>query len=59
MPLRTISAGASLNPSWDTRYIYFVETAEKALADKGLLGAEGEFGILLEPPAWSSKATRV
>ena len=36
-----------------------VETAEKALADKGLLGAEGEFGILLEPPAGPSKATRV
>ena len=34
-----------------------VETAEEALADKGLLGAEGEVDILLEPPAGPGEAT--
>ena len=36
-----------------------VETAEEALADKGLLGAEGEVDILLEPPVGSGEALRV
>ena len=35
-----------------------VETAEEALANKGLPGAEGELGILLEPPARPGEATR-
>ena len=35
-----------------------VETAEEALADKGLPGAKGELGILLEPPVGPSEATR-
>ena len=34
-----------------------VETAEEALADKGLSGAEGEVDILLEPPAGPGEAT--
>ena len=34
------------------------ETAEEPLADKGLPGAEGEFGILLEPPNGSGEATK-
>ena len=36
-----------------------VETAEEALADKGLPGAEGEVDILLEPPAGPGEATEV
>ena len=35
-----------------------VETAEEALADKGLLGAEGEVDILLELSARPDQATR-
>ena len=35
-----------------------VETAEEALADKGLPGAEGEVDILLEPPAGPGEATK-
>ena len=34
-----------------------VETAEEALADKGLPGADGEVDILLEPPTEPSEAT--
>ena len=34
-----------------------VETAEEALADKGLPGAEGEVDIFLEPPAGPGEAT--
>ena len=34
-----------------------VETAEEALADKGLPDAEGEVDILLEPPTRSGEAT--
>ena len=33
-----------------------VGTAEEALADKGLPGAEGEVDILLEPPAGPGEA---
>ena len=33
-----------------------VETAEEALANKGLSGAEGEVDILLEPPAGPGEA---
>ena len=35
-----------------------VETAEEALADKGLLGAKGGVDILLEPPTGSGEATK-
>ena len=35
-----------------------VETAEEDLADKGLLGAEGEVDILLEPPTGPDEATK-
>ena len=34
-----------------------IETAEEALADKGLPGAEGEVDKLLEPPTRSREAT--
>ena len=34
-----------------------VETAEEALADKGLPGTEGEVDILLEPLAGPGEAT--
>ena len=34
-----------------------VETAEEALADKGLSGAEGEVDILLEPPTGPGEDT--
>ena len=34
-----------------------IETAEEALAEKGLPGAEGEVDILLEPPVGPGEAT--
>ena len=34
-----------------------VETTEEDLVGKGLSGAEGEVGILLEPPVGSGEAT--
>ena len=35
-----------------------IETVEEPLADKGLPGAKGEFGILLEPPTRPGEASR-
>ena len=51
-----VNPRCSLSSSFALSTAEPVETAEEALADKGLPGAEGEVDILLKPPAGPGEA---